>query len=200
MGCSKDILVVCEDDAQRAFVRQCIKSLGVADLKWHWHDYTASNVRAKHGNRAEVIERLVNNEYDEWQRRNAVRKVLLIAVVDADDDDIEVARRLLKVPQCAISGRLFVSLIPKRNMQTWVELAESGSQSEPNEADDYKTTSNKSDSRARDAAKALMSLFLRSLTTPDFKNHVADNPVWQTFSMQIRSLRSALMAGPWLDK
>ena len=33
MGNAKDILLVCEDDAHRVFVYQCMKTLGVRDLK-----------------------------------------------------------------------------------------------------------------------------------------------------------------------
>lgn len=198
MGTAKDILVVCEDGAHRAFVRQCLKSLGVKDLKWHWYDYTASKVRTKHGNRAEVIERLANNEYDEWKRRNASRKVLLIAVIDADGDEIGVALQRLNPPKDGTCADRFVALIPKRNIQTWVVLAESGSGSEPNENDDYKTSSTKDEDRARVSARKLTALFNERRRDPGADIGISDNPAWHTFWAQMETLHRTLVVGSWI--
>lgn len=198
MGNAKDILLVCEDDAHRVFVYQCMKTLGVRDLKWHFYDYTASRVRASHGNRAEVIERL-DKEYCGWQQRNAKCKVALIAVVDADLDEIETVKQSL----CAARGAgkyesLFTCLIPKRNIQTWVALAESGTQNVPNENDDYKTTRTGCDDRAREAAKKLTKLFVEKLAYPDKIIAIEGNPAWQTFFAQMSVLREVLMEKPWI--
>lgn len=198
MGNAKDILLVCEDDAHRVFVYQCMKTLGVRDLKWHFYDYTASRVRASHGNRSEVIER-IGKEYSGWQQRNAKCKVALIAVVDADLDEIETVKQSL----CAARGvgkyeSLFTCLIPKRNIQTWVALAESGTQNVPNEKDDYKTTRTESDDRAREAAKKLTKLFMEKLVEPDKSIPVEENPAWRTFFMQLSNLRDVLKEKPWI--
>lgn len=199
MGCARDIIVVCEDRAHRAFVRQCLKSLGVRNLEWHWQDYTASIKRAEHGNRSEVISRLENNEYGEWLRRNSRTMTLLIAVIDADGDDINVARRKLKVPQNTnVENNLFVAVIPKRNIQTWVELANSNSPGTTDDCTDYKTNVNKTEECAKYAARRLMERFNSQITNPGANLSLQGNVVWLAFRSQMNQLRVALQLKPWI--
>ena len=141
---------------------------------------------------------MANNEYDEWQRRNASRKVLLIAVIDADSDEISVALQRLNPPKDSMCADRFVALIPKRNIQTWVVLAESGSGSEPNENDDYKASSTRDEDKARASAKKLTALFNERIRAPSADIGISDNPAWQTFWAQMGVLRQALIAGSWI--
>lgn len=199
MGCVKDILLVCEDDAHNAFVYQCMKTMGVKNLKWHIDKYTASRVRAHHGNRAEVIDRLKDTEYCAWRQRNAKCKVLLVAVIDADEDEINCAKQSLGASDwMADYSHLFVHIIPKRNIQTWVKLAESCSSDVPNESEDYKTTGIRSAAKSRDAAKKLTKIFMDKIANNGVNIPFEANPVWMTFFTQMEELRKALKVKPWI--
>lgn len=187
MAGSKDVVLVCEDAAHKAFVYSCLSKLGVDDLKWHITAYVASQER-QGGNRDDVIERLSGTEFGSWESRCARHKVLLVAVIDADEDSLTDARSLL--PTSALYGDLFAVVIPRRNIQTWVELSRDGaSATSPDEDTDYKRTATKSDKIAKGAAKILLSWYLDS--PPEA---IAENPVWKTFTKQMSDLKQSISA------
>lgn len=188
MAGSKDVVLVCEDTAHKAFVYSCLSKLGVEDLKWHVVSYVAS-LKRHGGNRDDVIERLNRTEFDSWESRCARHKVLLVAVIDADGDSLTAARSLL--PTSTLYGDLFAVVIPRRNIQTWVELSRDGaSATSPDEEADYKRTATKSDKSAKNAAKMLLSWYQDA--PPDA---IAENPVWKTFAKQMSELKQAI--GVW---
>ncbi len=190
MAGSKDVVLVCEDAAHKAFVYTCLSKLGVEDLKWHIATYVASQER-QGGNRDDVIERLNGTEFGSWESRCARHKVLLVTVIDADGDSLTTARSLL--PTSTLYKNLFAVVIPRRNIQTWVELSRDGaSATSPDEDTDYKRTATKSDKSAKNAAKMLLSWYQDA--PPEA---IAENPVWKTFAKQMSELKQSISV--WKD-
>lgn len=186
MGNCKDIILVCEDTAHQSFVRMCLTQFNVKNLNWHLEGYVASRQRRQDGNRDEAMSRLSTVEFPAWQKRLGRHKTLLIAVLDADDESQDELRRKLPVD----SSPLYVVVIPKRNIQTWVQLADvvdGNDQNWPDETIDYKKTSNQSDKRAREAAEVLMKKFNRCDQEPE-----NDNEVWKIFKEQMKVLKKGL--------
>jgi len=187
MAGSRDVLLVCEDTAHKAFVYSCLATLGIEDLKWHVDAYVASLAR-QGGNRDDVIARLNGTEFAAWKSRCARHKVLLVVVLDADDDPSADVRALLPAP--THYGEMFAVVIPKRDIQTWVELAINGKSSAvPDEQTDYKRAATRSDARAKDAAKTLLSWYQGTVPKA-----ISENAVWKTFASQMEDLQQAIKA------
>lgn len=183
----KDIRLVCEDEALHTFVYNCISQLGMPYLT-HRVKSDIASCKKRGGNRTDAINRVLNEELPAWKSLLTFKKAVLIIAIDADEDSIEELRA--KFPTPSKNSDFFVTVIPKRNIQTWVALgkaiAKRDQASLPNENDDYKKTSTKTKACAKKAAKTLISEFIQP--SGSWEN----TSVWQTFHDQMSALKAAL--------
>ena len=186
MGNSKEIVLICEDNAHSVFVYACLRELRVRNLTSRFFPKIAA-CQHHGGNREDAIH-MLHVEFSDWEHRLASKKIVLIIAIDADEDSIE--QLCTRFPTPSKNSDLFVTVIPKRNIQTWVALgkaiAKRDQASLPNENDDYKKTSTKTKACAKKAAKTLISEFIQP--SGSWEN----TSVWQTFHDQMSALKAAL--------
>lgn len=187
MSNRKDIRLVCEDEALHTFVYNCISQLGMPHLT-HRVTSDIASCKKRGGNRTDAINWVLNEELPAWKSVLTFKKAVLIIAIDADEDSIEELRAKFPIP--SKNSDLFVTVIPKRNIQTWVALgkaiAKRDQASLPNENADYKKTSTKTKACAKKAAETLIPEFIQP--SGSWENA----QVWQTFHDQMSALRAAL--------
>ena len=118
MANGKRIVLLCEDKAHEQFVTGCLAAFGARNLKHNLYPITAS-IRETGGNVLSV-ENVAKIETDAWKTRNRKIKTLLVIVADADAKFTRSERRD-RLPREGASD-LFVTIIPKRNIETWIKL------------------------------------------------------------------------------
>lgn len=145
--------LLCEDDAHAQLVRRYMQK---CDLETERSFIPRIASRAVHGGNVKwVIEEFAKELYA-CRKRNILTKTLLIAVLDADNLEVAERRKQLK-DNAEFSGQdsFLVLLIPRRNVETWIQYALNPSHS-LNETDDYKKSSKKLDkSQFRAAANQI---------------------------------------------
>ena len=184
MGVTRKIILVCEDQQQEIFLTTCMKELGVASLHRHIVKWIASKEELG-GNVKSVINRVNDFEFKSWQAVCAIRKSLLVVVADADEIK-SVGERMAEFPVAGIGddNSLYVVIVPKRNIETWVALGLSLKNCMAiNEDADYKDSKTTACGAGKRAAKVLVG----QLGAPNRK--VANNQVWNTFADAMERLR-----------
>lgn len=189
MGCMKNIVLVCEDVAHRNFVTACLKELGVRQLNHKLAAWVAGTELVG-GNVDSVIERVKTLEFPNWEVRCKSTKVLLVVVADADADTI--AKRRLDFP-VSTSNRadLFVVVIPRRNIETWVRLGRGlGKPSLVNDTCDYKSKSTQNSKKVKDAVAQLFAVLNAAKIPASLSGHA----VWAAFEAAMSDLSKGIKA------
>lgn len=118
MANGKNIVLLCEDNPQEQFVAECLSRFGAQNLKRRLHHINAR--REVHGGNVGFVERRAITEVDAWRKRNHKTKTLLVVVADADACFSRKERRE-RLPSDNES-ELYVVVVPKRNIETWIKL------------------------------------------------------------------------------
>lgn len=184
MGVTRKIVLVCEDQQQEMFLTTCMKELGVSSLHRHIAKWIASKEELG-GNVESVINRVNDFEFRSWQAICTTRKSLLVVVADADEGK-SVGERTAEFPVAGADDdkKLYVVIVPKRNIETWIALGLNLKNCMAiNEDTDYKDSKTTARGAGKKAAKALT----EQLGSPDRK--VASNQVWRTFADAMERLR-----------
>ncbi len=185
MGATKKIVLACEDAQQNSFVSECLKKLGAKKMKRDLYSWIAAR-EEPNGNVDSVIKRVTDVEFPAWQRRCPSCATLLVVVADADTKSIP--DRVARFPsrENSPSSNLYVIIVPKRNIETWVVLSNG---TEVDEITDYKNSRTTASNVAKDAASQLMEWFLHAHLLP---SSLANHPVWRTFHDAMEHLRTGL--------
>lgn len=185
MGATKKIVLACEDAQQSSFISECLKNLGAKKLKRDLYPWIAAR-EEPNGNVDTVIKRVTDVEFPAWQSRCPSCTTLLVVVADADMKSIP--DRVACFPTCENSSlcNLYVIIVPKRNIETWVVLPNG---MEVDETTDYKNSRTTASDVAKNAASQLMKWFLHGNHLPP---PLANHPVWGTFCDAMERLRTGL--------
>lgn len=189
MGCMKNIVLVCEDVAHRNFVTACLKELGVRQLNHKLAQWVASTELVG-GNLTSVIDRVNDTEFPNWKVKCKSTKVLLVVVVDADADAI-LKRRQDFPDDSSSNADLFVVVIPRRNIETWVRLGRGlGKPGLVDDTTDYKAKSTQSSKKVKEAVVQLFAVLNAAKTPAALSGH----PVWTAFESAMADLRKGIKA------
>lgn len=185
MGATKKIVLACEDAQQSSFISECLKKLGAKKLKRDLYPWIAAREEPS-GNVDSVIQRVTDVEFPAWQSRCPACTTLLLVVADADTKSIP--DRVACFPPIGTSSwrDLYVIIVPKRNIETWVVLSRGVM---VDEATDYKNRQTTASDVAKNAAGQLMEWFLDTHLLP---SPLSSHPVWGTFRDAMEHLRIGL--------
>lgn len=189
MGTTKKIILVCEDVQHEAFLIACMKELGVRSLHHVLSKWTASR-EEQGGNIASVINRVCQFEFDAWRKVCEYRKTLLVVVADADAEKT-IAERTADFPSAGNDDHsvLYVVVVPKRNIETWVRLGLDMRKSNLVDAVvDYKDKTTTASGACKKASRNL----IKCLESPNAE--LIGNPVWNAFAEVMRKLRAGIKA------
>lgn len=156
---AKNIILLCEDDAQEQFIVKCLERFGATNLKHRLVRINAS--REIHGGNVGFVEERAVPETIAWEAKNRRTRTLLVIAADADATCSREQRRN-RLPRIYNSA-LFVVIIPKRNIETWIKL---GQEPDPVKAIlsdqlDYKSPDCSCAPAPRQAAEVLCDTLLR---------------------------------------
>ena len=185
MVATKKIVLACEDAQQSSFISECLKQLGAKKWKRDLYPWIAAR-EEPNGNVDSVIKRVTDVEFPAWQSRCPSCTTLLVVVADADTKSIP--DRTACFPMCGNSpwGNLYVIVVPKRNIETWVILS---SGTNVDESTDYKNRKTTAPDIAKKAASQLMEWFRHPNSLP---SSLSNHPVWKTFHDAMERLRTGL--------
>ena len=164
-----------------------MKELGASSLHRHIVKWIASKEEPG-GNVESVINRVNSFEFRSWQAICAIRKSLLIVVADADEGK-SVVERTTDFPVAGDNDekKLYVVIVPKRNIETWIALGLNLKNSAAiNETTDYKDST----TTARGAGKKAAKVLTDQLDSPNRK--LVNNQVWSTFADAMARLRTGI--------
>lgn len=188
MGCMKNIVLVCEDVAHRNFITFALKELGVENLN-HRLDAWVASTELIGGNLTSVISRVKEVEFDSWQAECKKHKVLLIVVADADAASHEERRE--DFPLSSECAELFVVVIPKRNIETWVKMGLANSRTTVDAETDYKTNETLNPKNVKKAVKHLVSIVDSANA---IEEAIVSADVWDAFLAAMHGIRKGLRA------
>lgn len=185
MGVTKKIVLACEDAQQSSFVSECLKKLGAKKLKRDLYPWIAAR-EEPNGNVDSVIKHVTDVEFPAWKSRCPSCTTLLVVVADADTKSIPARMDCFPPRGDSPWGNLYVIVVPKRNIETWVVLSNG---TEVDETTDYKNSRTTASDVAKNAASRLLDWFLHANLLP---LSLSDNPVWGTFRDAMEDLRTGL--------
>ena len=138
-------ILLCEDDPQERLVRQYVRKCGLNSDPPIFLVRNSSRATRQGG--VTWVLKQFSTELQACRARNASRaKTLLIVVADADEFTVDERRRQLAEREAIGGDDPLVILIPRRNIETWIRVAQGNP---TNETTDYKGPAlNKAEIRA----------------------------------------------------
>lgn len=185
MGATKKIVLACEDAQQSSFISECLRKLSAKKLKRDLYPWIAAR-EEPNGNVDSVIKHVKDVEFPAWQSRCPSCATLLVVVADADTKSIPDRVSCFPSRENSLLSNLYVIIVPKRNIETWVVLSNGTG---VDEITDYKNAKTTASDVAKNAASQLMEWFLHANRLP---SSLANHPVWRTFHDAMECLKTGL--------
>jgi hypothetical protein len=116
-----EIVVLCEDRQQWVFVHRFLTKNGVHHRRIRWRP-----VPQGRGSGEQFVREQYPIEVTEHRKRNTRLNIALVVMQDCDTRTLQERRAALEGPQHREPDEKIVTLLPRRNIETWIRFLTDG--------------------------------------------------------------------------